>query len=342
MPRRLSFGTALCLLLIAAAGVFAQSLPTDPALVTGQLGNGLRFIVRQHANPPGRANIWLHIHSGSLNETDRQRGLAHYLEHMAFNGSEHFPPGSVVPFFQSLGMTFGRDQNAFTSFEQTTYQLTMPHADVDSLTKAMTYFADVLTRLSLLPAEIDAERQIIQEERIRSLSGQQRTMYYVLERIAPGSIFGQRIVIGTEETINSVQQTDFRDYYGKWYVPSNATLMVVADADPQQVVPVIEKNFSASPTVPRPTPQDIGVKAYTQSFAIVASDPEVRTEQITITRLEPAQHHDHGFPAARRTGGEPRPDGFQSAPGGQGCDGQYQLSERRDVMRERVGSALHG
>ena len=107
----------------------------------------------------------------------------------------------------------------------------------------MTYFADVLSRLSLLPAEIDAERQIIQEERIRSLSGQQRTMYYVLERIAPGSIFGQRIVIGTEETINSVQQADFRDYYGKWYVPSNATLMVVADADPEQVVSLIKKHF---------------------------------------------------------------------------------------------------
>ena len=152
---------------------------------------------------------------------------------MAFNGSENFPPGSVVPFFQSLGMTFGRDQNAFTSFEQTTYQLTLPHADAETI-QGDDYFADVLSRLSLLPAEIDAERQIIQEERIRSLSGQQRTMYYVLERIAPGSIFGQRITIGTEETINSVQQADFRDYYGKWYVPSNATLMVVADADPQR------------------------------------------------------------------------------------------------------------
>ncbi len=114
-------------------------------------------------------------------------------------------------------------------------------------------------------------------------------MYYVLERLAPGSIFGQRITIGTEETINSVQQADFQDYYGKWYVPSNATLMVVADTDPQQVVSLIEKNFGAAPQVPRPTPQDVGIKAYQQSFAIVASDPEVKTEQIRITRLEPAR-----------------------------------------------------
>ena len=100
-----------------ASTVVAQALPSDPALVTGALDNGLHYIIRQHDRPPGRAAIWLHLDTGSLNETDRQRGLAHYLEHMAFNGSENFPPGAVVPFFQSLGMTFGRDQNALTSFD---------------------------------------------------------------------------------------------------------------------------------------------------------------------------------------------------------------------------------
>ena len=90
----------------------------------GALPNGLSYIVGRHAIPAG--GIWLHVSTGSLNETDEQRGLAHYLEHMAFNGSTNFPPGSVVPFFQSLGMTFGRDQNAFTNFDQTTYQLSLP------------------------------------------------------------------------------------------------------------------------------------------------------------------------------------------------------------------------
>ncbi|MHB8971455.1 MAG: M16 family metallopeptidase [Pirellulaceae bacterium] len=289
MRRFFSVLTAVFLLLIAVGWAAAQTLPTDPALVTGQLNNGLRYIVRQHAYPPGRATIWLHVHSGSLNETEPQRGLAHYLEHMAFNGSENFPPGSVVPFFQSLGMTFGRDQNAFTSFDQTTYQLSLPNAEPDTITKGMTYFADVLSRLSLLPTEIDNERQIIQEERRRSLSGPQRTMYYVLEHLAPGSILGQRITIGTEKTIDSVQQPDFKDYYGRWYVPSNATLLVVADTNPQEVVSLIEKNFGAAPQIPRPTPQDVGIQAYQQSFAIVASDPEVKTEEIRITRLEPAR-----------------------------------------------------
>ncbi len=273
----------------AAAQAPAQTLPSDPALTTGQLDNGLRYIVRRHANPPGRAALWLQVHSGSLNETDPQRGLAHYLEHMAFNGSQNFPPGEVVPFFQSLGMTFGRDQNAFTNFEQTTYQLSLPDTQPETLDKGMTYFADVLYRLALLPAEIESERQIIQEERRRSLSGRQRTMYYVLERIAPGSLYGQRITIGTEETINSVTEADFRDYYGRWYVASNATLLVVADADPAPIVAAIHEHFATAPKKPRPTPQDPRITAYDRSFAIVASDPEVQSEQIRISRLEPAR-----------------------------------------------------
>jgi zinc protease len=267
----------------------AQPLPADPSLVTGQLDNGLKYIVRKNANPPGRVAIWLHMSSGSLNETDRQRGIAHYLEHMAFNGSEHFPPGSVVPLFQSLGMTFGRDQNAFTNMEQTTFQLSLPDTKPETLTRGMTFFSDILFRLSLTPKEIDAERQIIQEERRRGLSGRQRTSFYVTEHIAPGSLYGQRITIGTEETINGVNEKDFHDYYGKWYAASNATLIVVADADPAGIVTVIKDNFSAAPKRERPTPQALNVKAYDHSFAIVASDPEVRSEEARIVRLEPAR-----------------------------------------------------
>ncbi len=273
----------------AASSAMAQPLPTDPTLVTGELENGLRYIVRKHDNPPGRAVMWVHIHSGSLNETDRQRGLAHYLEHMAFNGSTNFKPGSLVPFFQSLGMTFGRDQNAFTNFDQTTYQLSLPDTKPETLAKGMTFFSDVVSGLSLLPAEVDAERQIILEERRRGLSGRQRVSDYVQERIAPGSLWAVRDPIGTEETIKAVNQADFKDYYGKWYAASNATLIVIADTDPAEVIKVINAKFAAAPKRPRPTPQALNVKAYDTSFAIVASDAEIRSEDVRIIRLEPAR-----------------------------------------------------
>src|SRR5205823_12916961 len=135
-----------------------ERLPTDPALVTGTLPNGLAYVVLPHKNPEARVAIWLHVGTGSLNETESTRGLAHYLEHMAFNGSANFPPGSVVPFFQSLGLSFGRDQNAFTGFDQTTYQLALPGGGRDVVEKGMLFMSDVAMRLSLTPALIDAER----------------------------------------------------------------------------------------------------------------------------------------------------------------------------------------
>src|SRR5262245_3071391 len=146
----------LCVALIAlvAVKVSAQQLPNDPALVTGPLDNGLHYMVRQHSVPPGRAVIWVHMHSGSINETDRQRGIAHYLEHMAFNGSKNFAPGTLVPLFQSLGMTFGRDQNAFTNMQETTYQLTLHDTKPETLAKGMMFFSDVVGELSLRPREI--------------------------------------------------------------------------------------------------------------------------------------------------------------------------------------------
>ncbi len=267
--------------------VFGQALPEDPSLVRGQLDNGLRYIVCKHANPPGKAIVWMHMSSGSLNETARQRGLAHYLEHMAFNGSENFPPGQVVPFFQSMGMTFGRDQNAFTNMTQTTYQLTLPKADTDTLGKGMMFFSDIVSKLALTPKEIDAERQIILEERRRGLSGRQRTGEIVAKRTTPGSIYGDRLTIGTEETIKGAQEQDFRDYYGKWYAASNATVMVVADAETADVVKVIKEQFGGAPKRAKPADQAVGIKAYDTSFAVVATDPEIRGESLDITWILP-------------------------------------------------------
>src|SRR6185503_6173321 len=110
---------------------------------------GFSYIIMQHAVPPGRTGMYMQVSTGSLNETERQRGIAHYLEHMAFNGSENFKPGTLVPFFQSMGMTFGRDQNAFTSYDETTYQLSLPSVEPETLSKGMTYFKDVAGGLLL-------------------------------------------------------------------------------------------------------------------------------------------------------------------------------------------------
>src|SRR3990172_8765771 len=266
-----------------------EPLPTPPALVRGALENGLTYIIRKHGNPPGRVSIWLHIASGSLNETEATRGLAHYLEHMAFNGSANFPPGSLVPFFQSLGMSFGRDQNAFTSFEQTTYQLTLPDTRPETIDKGLLYLADVAMRLSLIPSEIESERQIILEEKRTRAGARQRVEEYIYERFAPETTFGRRLPIGTDETIKAVTPKDFQEYYSRWYVPSNITLIAVCDCEPALLTGLIQRHFAAGPKVPRPADRGAGVKPQTTTRAIVATDPELIQAELSIVRVEPAR-----------------------------------------------------
>jgi zinc protease len=263
------------------------AVESDPSLTTGTLDNGLAYVVLRHGNPAGRMGLWLHVASGSLNESDEQRGLAHFLEHMAFNGSENFPPGAVVPFFQALGLRFGNDQNAFTNYDQTTYQLYLPNARPETLDKALLFFSDVASRLSLLPKEIDDERQIILEEKRARGGAQTRVREYLGERIAPESTFGKRNPIGVEEQIRKFTEADFRDYYGRWYVPSNMTLIAVGDAEPDAVVASIRKNFDGAKKAPRPAPRPVGVEPTQGRRAIVAADAELTGCDVAFVRCAP-------------------------------------------------------
>jgi zinc protease len=264
-----------------------DALPTDPALVAGSLANGLRYVVLRHGEPAGRISVWLHVGSGSLNESETQRGLAHFLEHMAFNGSEHFAPGTLVPYFQSLGLAFGRDQNAFTNYGETTYQLALPDVKPETIGKAMLFLSDVASRLSLVPKEIDDERQIILEEKRARGGAQTRVRDCVNDRLAPESTFGRRAPIGVEERIRAFTQADFKEYYTHWYVPGRMTVIAVGDADPAAVVDQIRANFSSAPAAAVDAPRPVGAQATVGRRAIVASDPEITNCSISMTRVAP-------------------------------------------------------
>ncbi len=259
-----------------------QPLPTDDRLTIGTLGNGLRYVIKPHANPPGKVGVWLHIGSGSMNETEEQRGLAHYLEHMAFNGSENFPPGELVKYFESIGMTFGRDQNAFTSFDQTAYQLYLPDTERATLAKGLTFFADVADRLLLREEDIEEERGVIFEELRTGRGPGQRLRDQWLERLAPGSLLGVRLPIGTEQTLAAVDRDDFLAYYRKWYAPSNMTVLVVGEMDPAVAVEEIAGAFGGLRTVEDPPNADAGIQPYTEPRAIVAHDPELTEAQVAL------------------------------------------------------------
>ncbi|MCZ7645833.1 MAG: insulinase family protein [Planctomycetota bacterium] len=263
-------------------------LPVDPSVKMGALPNGMRYWIRKHATPPGKVGFWLHIGSGSLNESDDQRGLAHFLEHMAFNGSKNFAPGTLVKFFESLGMQFGADQNAFTSFDQTTYILTMPNVEPETISKGMTYFADVAYRLDLPPAEIDRERGVVLEEKRMRNGPQQRLQDKEFPVMLPGSLVPERMPIGTEEVLKAAQRERFEDYYKAWYRPEISTLIVVGDIDVAEMEQVIQDHFAGWPKGENPrAPADPKLKVYDSTRAAVFTDPEITRTEISVVSVRP-------------------------------------------------------
>ncbi len=292
MVRAWRIGLSLGVLVFAAMTAAAEdaSLTRDPGLICGQLDNGFRYIIRQHANPPGKMALMLHVDTGSLNEDDDQRGMAHFLEHLAFNGSENFPPGKVVEYFESIGMKFGGDINAFTSFNQTAYQLYTPDTQEATVDKAMLCLSDQAFRLLLLTEEIEKERGVILEEITARKSPEQRIQEELYPRLLPGSRFAARLPLGLVEQVEKFTKEQFESYYRTWYRPEHMTLIVVGDADPQAQIPLIRKHFGARKSEAPPPKQRLAeIAPFTETRAIVVSDPEITTAEVEMMRVDPGR-----------------------------------------------------
>ncbi len=263
-----------------------DALPVDPSIEVVTLDNGLTCLLKQHQTPPGKVTMWLHISSGSLNEAESQRGLAHFLEHMAFNGTENFPPGELVKYFESIGMQFGRHQNAFTSFDQTTYTISLPNTKPATVAKGLTCLADYGFRMSLLPEEIDKERKVVLEE-MRARDGVGRRISdKVIPLYAPGSRLAGRLPIGDEDIIRNATRELIKGYYDKWYRPDKAALVVVGDIDVNATLAQIKAEFGPW-TRPPESVTGFGpeVKSYTTERAAIVTDPEQKEGRVSIVTI---------------------------------------------------------
>jgi zinc protease len=293
--RLMSFIVLLLMLQLPALPLTAADesmpLPTDPAIHIGRLDNGVTYWLRSHATPPGKIALWMHVSTGSVNEADGQEGIAHYLEHMAFNGTDHFPPGELITYFESLGLRFGQHQNAFTSFDQTTYIISLPNTDPETIDKGLLFLADVAFRMRLNQSEIDQERNVILEEKRARKGVGQRLTEKLLPTLLPGSRLAQRLPIGLEGTLKQLQRDDFQDYYSTWYHPSNVTILAVGDAPVDTIAAAVAKHFGSwQRKQPLPIDKPHGITPYTQQRAIVVTDPEVTTaslEMLGISQLTP-------------------------------------------------------
>lgn len=239
---------ALAILFAMPSLVSAQqmpAIPVDPNVRIGKLDNGLTYYIRHNEYPKGQADYYIAQKVGSIQEDDNQRGLAHFLEHMAFNGSKHFPDNSLVHWLETVGVKFGRNLNAGTGFDQTTYYFTqVPTARESVQDSCLLVLADWADGLLLEDAEIDKERGVIHEEwRMRNV-GQQRLMEEALPIIYPGSKYADRMIIGTMEIVDNFPYQDLRDYYEKWYRPDLQGIVIVGDIDVDRIENKIKEIFS--------------------------------------------------------------------------------------------------
>ncbi|MFH2124386.1 MAG: insulinase family protein [Pseudomonadota bacterium] len=220
-----------------------SDLLPDPALVFGRLDNGFRYILLKNQEPKGRVGVYLDIQAGSLHETDEQRGLAHFLEHMVFNGSTHFPAGSLVDYFQSIGMSFGGDTNAHTSFDETVYHILLPGNSRAEMEKGFLVMADYARGALLSETEINRERGVILSEKRARDSVEYRSHEAGLAFSMRGSLVPERMPIGVLETLTKADHGTMKAYYDAWYRPEKMILVVVGDFDPLPAESLIRDRF---------------------------------------------------------------------------------------------------
>lgn len=261
-----------------------DTLPVDPRVHTGVLANGLTYILRQNSQPKNRAELRLVVNAGSVMEADDQKGLAHFLEHMLFNGTCHFPKQGIKDFLESNGMRFGADLNAATGFDDTTYILRIPLDDPKVLDTGLNVLVDWASCATLDPVEMNRERGVIVEEhRVRDLNAQGRIDDQLYPALLAGSQYAQRLPIGDMNIVQNASVDTLRRFYNTWYRPDLMAVVAVGDFDVAQVEQMVRAKFSAIPArkdaPPRPT---FKVPDFAGTRSLVASDPE---NPITFVQL---------------------------------------------------------
>ncbi|QTA83910.1 Peptidase M16 domain-containing protein [Desulfonema limicola] len=263
-----------------------SDLQPDPALKFKVLSNGFKYVLMQNTTPKDRVSMHLAIQAGSFHETDEQQGAAHFLEHMLFNGSEHFKPGELVKYFQSIGMDFGPDANAHTGFFSTGYDILLPKGDEKSLADGLLVMQDYAQSALLLPDEIERERKVILAEKRSRDSSSYRTFVSTLQFELPEMRLSRRIPIGIEQTIKKADQALLKDFYDTWYRPDNMFLVMTGDFDLDTASSLIEKKFnSMTPRLPAKPEPEIGALNHKGIKTFYHYEKEAGNTDITIEVL---------------------------------------------------------
>ena len=287
----------------APRDAFALSapLPMDPAVRVGTLPNGLRYYIRQNGKPEKRAELRLVVNAGSILEDDDQRGLAHFVEHMAFNGTKSFAKNDIVKYLEGIGVRFGADLNAYTGFDETVYILPVPTDRAGILEQSLRFLGDVASGVLFDSTEVVAERGVVLAEWRNGLGAGERLRDRQFPVIFRGSRYAQRLPIGQPDILEQANPAPMRRFWRDWYRPDLMAVVAVGDADPAQLERLIRNTFGgiARRTTARPRTQP-GVPAHDSTLVTIATDQELTASSVGVLWKRPAQ--------ATRTVGDLRRD----------------------------------
>ena len=273
----------------AATAALTDRIPVDSAVITGQFSNGLKYYIRRNGKPANRAELRLVVNAGSVLEADDQQGLAHFVEHMAFNGTRNFPKLAIVQFMESIGMRFGPSVNAFTSFDETVYMLTVPTEKREILDRAFLVLEDWAQHVSFEPAEIDKERGVILEEWRLRRGAAARLQDKQLPVLLAGSRYATRLPIGKPEILQTFKHDRLIQFYKDWYRPDLMAVIAVGDFDPALVEGLIRNHFGSLPRKGGRRRTPYTVPARRSPAFVVATDREQPTTQVTVVNLMPTR-----------------------------------------------------
>lgn len=261
----------------------ASDLEPDPSVTFGQLENGVRWAFLPNTEPPGRLSLRLYVNAGSLMEREDQRGLAHFSEHMGFNGTEHFDADKMVKFFQRLGMSFGGDTNAHTSFKETVYKLELPNTTDEVMTPSFEMLRDYAVGMLMKTEEIEKERGVILSEINSRDSAQYRSMLDAYNFLLPHTIIPTRFTLGLKDVVTHFDPQVIRDFYKTWYTPDRLCVVGVGDCDLDTFKSYLEKEFGTIAKNENPLPDpDLGLVMPRGLEARVFVDDELSNVTVSI------------------------------------------------------------
>jgi zinc protease len=282
-----------CMLLVFSTPLLAQSdlskpIPFDPLVKKGTLSNGLTYYIRKNTEPKNRAELRLVIKAGSILENEQQLGLAHFMEHMSFNGTKNFPKNELVDFLQKTGVRFGADLNAYTSFDETVYMLPIPTDSAGLLEKGLQILEDWAHNATLDPAEIDKERGVVLEESRLGRGAQQRMRDQYLKTILKDSRYADRLPIGSDDVLKNFKPEVLRQFYQDWYRPDLMAVIAVGDFDISRVEMLIKEKFGSIPKARNPkarTEYEVPLDGSTD--VAIVTDPEFPQNVVQIFYKQP-------------------------------------------------------